>query len=152
MKDNFYEQQTSSMEDYLEAIAMINGDGKRATVTALSKKLMVKKPSVNWALKRLSDQGLVEHKKYRDVKLTPEGERVAEEIWHRHKILRKFLNDILDVNYETADNDACKIEHVLSSESLGRLESFIDFMLNSSENNKQWLAKIKNYIKSNITD
>jgi len=67
------DQQTASMEDYLETIALLKENGEIATVTAISKAMGVKKPSVDWALAKLSVTGLVLHEKYGDVELTADG-------------------------------------------------------------------------------
>ena len=122
-------KQTASMEDYLEAAVMLREKGRKVTVTALSESVGVKKPSVDWALKKLGDAGLVVHEKYRDVELTPEGTRIGEEVYRRHKALFSFLTDILKVDPETAARDACRMEHDLSRESINRLETFIEFVL-----------------------
>ena len=74
---------TASMEDYLEAIAMLNEEGKVARVTQISQTLGVKKPSVTSALKKLSDDGLVKHERYGYVALTPEGARIAMDVFRR---------------------------------------------------------------------
>jgi DtxR family Mn-dependent transcriptional regulator len=138
---------TSSLEDYLEAIVMLKEQGEKATVTALSQSVGVKKPSVDWALKKLGDAGLIIHEKYGDVELTPEGARIADEVYHHHKIIRQFLVEILNVDPETADNDACRMEHVLSRKSLARLEKFIDFVLNCPRGEPEWLKGFKYYFE-----
>ncbi len=127
---------TPSLEDYLKAIAMLKEKGVKATVTVISRMTGVKKPSVDWAIARLSAAGLVSHRKYYDVELTTEGARIAADIYHRYKILRRFLIDILNVDAETADTDACRVEHVLSSSSFLRLEKLIDFVLGCPRNNR----------------
>jgi DtxR family Mn-dependent transcriptional regulator len=141
------EQQTASMEDYLEAVIMLKEQGEKATVTALSESLGVKKPSVDWALKRLTDNGLVIHEKYGDVELTSEGARIAEDVYRRHKALFSFLTDILKVNRETAAQDACRMEHALSRESINRLEKFIDFVMDCHPGRPDWEDIFNRYIK-----
>jgi DtxR family Mn-dependent transcriptional regulator len=152
MMMNITNQQTASMEDYLETIALLKEESKPVTVTAISKKMGVKKPSVNWALTKLSVTGLVLHEKYGDVELTAEGAKIAEDVYKRHKILRQFLVDILDVDPDTADNDACRMEHVLSRDSLSRLEKFIDFVLKCPRGNPEWLSGFNYYVKHGKRD
>ena len=89
------------------------------------------KPSVEWALKKLGGAGLVVHEKYGDVDLTPEGASIADEVYRRHKALFSFLADILKVSPPVAEQDACKMEHALSRESINRLEGFIDSVTGS---------------------
>ena len=91
-------QQTASMEDYLEAIALLSEGSKPVKVTEISSALGVKKPSVTSALTRLSESGLVTHERYGSVELTPEGERLARDVYWRHETLRHFLVDILNLS------------------------------------------------------
>jgi len=116
------------MEDYLEAIGMLAGEQPVVKVSQLSRRLKVKMPSVSLALRRLGEQGLVEHERYGHVKLTPEGARVAAEVIWRHHALRRFLGEVLGVDQRTADEDACRIEHVISPVSVDRLAKFVGFM------------------------
>ena len=72
VKQKMLKKYSASLEDYLEAIANLHRDGKVVKVRQLSRTLNVKMPSVTAALERLSDEGLVVHKRYGDIKLTPE--------------------------------------------------------------------------------
>ncbi len=137
--------QTSSMEDYLETIAILKETGTPVTVTAISKLIGVRKPSVDWALAKLSEAGLVEHERYGDVELTAEGARLAQDVYQRHKTLRQFLADILDVDPETAEKDACRMEHVVSSITMGRLAGFLDFVLNCPQGKSKLLEGLEYY-------
>jgi DtxR family Mn-dependent transcriptional regulator len=150
--ENAKRKTTASMEDYLEAIAMLKEDGRDSTVTAISEIIGVKKPSVNWALKKLSDAGYVIHEPYGDIDLTPEGARVADEIYRRHKTLISFLVDILRVNPETAAEDACKMEHVMSRETIKHLEKFMDFVLACHPGQSDWGDIFNRYIKHGKDD
>ena len=137
---------TSSLEDYLEAIAVLKEQHGKATVTALSESIGVKKPSVEWALKKLGDAGLVVHEKYSDVDLTPEGARIADEVYRRHKALFSLLTDILKVNPGVAEQDACRMEHALSRESIIRLERFIDFVTGCQPGTPDWEETLNRFI------
>ena len=119
---------TPSMEDYLEAIGNLGGERKVVRVNQIGQALKVKMPSVTSALKKLSDEGLVQHEKYGYVELTPKGNEIAKETIRRHKILSRFFTQALGVDYKTAEEDACKIEHVISLASLERLVKFLEFM------------------------
>lgn len=120
--------QSASMEDYLEAIARI-GEGKKVVkVKHISQMLGVKMPSVTSALKKLSQQYLVEHERYGHIKLTREGNQLAHDVICRHEALTRFFAQALGIDRETAERDACKIEHVISPLSMERLAKFIGFM------------------------
>jgi DtxR family transcriptional regulator, Mn-dependent transcriptional regulator len=145
-------EQTASIEDYLETIASLKEEGKPVTVTAISKAMGVKKSSVNWALTKLSVTGLALHEKYGDVELTAEGAKIAGDVSQRHKILRRFLVDILNVDADTADNDACRMEHVLSRDSLSRMEKFLDFVLSCPRGDPEWLKGFNYYVEHGKRD
>ena len=121
-------EQTASMEDYLEAIANLGGGRKVVRVKQISEMLGVKMPSVTSALKKLSEQELVEHERYGHIKLTPEGDKVARDVIRRHEALTRFFAQALGINRETAEEDACKIEHVISPLSMERLAKFVEFI------------------------
>jgi len=140
------EKPTASLEDYLEAIAMLKEQGGRVTVTALSKSVGVKKPSVYWALKRLSGAGLVLHERYGDVDLTLEGARVADEVCRRHRALFSFLTEILMVDPEIAEQDACSMEHALSRDSIHRLEKFISLVMECYPGRPDWENIFNRYV------
>jgi len=128
VKEETEREQTASMEDYLEAIAML-GEGKKVVrVKQLSKMLGVKMPSVTSALKKLSEQELVEHERYGHIKLTAAGDRVARDVICRHEALTRFFAQALGIDRETAEEDACKIEHVISPLSMERLTKFVEFL------------------------
>ena len=128
VKQEVQREQSASMEDYLEAIAKL-GEGKKVVkVKQLSQMLGVKMPSVTSALKKLSEQELVEHERYGHIKLTPEGDELARDVICRHEALTRFFAQALGINRETAEDDACRIEHVISPLSMDRLTKFVEFI------------------------
>jgi DtxR family Mn-dependent transcriptional regulator len=121
-------EQTASMEDYLEAIARLRDEGKVVRVKHISEVLNVKMPSVTSALKKLSREGLVRHRPYGDIDLTSQGDEAARDVMSRHKALSCFFSQALDIDPGTAEEDACKIEHVISPLSLDRLTKLLEFI------------------------
>jgi len=121
-------EQTASMEDYLEAIAKLGERRRAVRVKQLSERLGVKMPSVTSALKKLSEQELVEHERYGHIKLTVEGDKVARDVIGRHEALTRFFAEALGINRKTAEEDACKIEHIISPLSMERLAKFVEFI------------------------
>jgi DtxR family Mn-dependent transcriptional regulator len=113
---------TQSLEDYLEMVSFLADDGE-VRVTDIASRLGVSKPSVLTALKSLEEQGLLEHERYRTVTLTKKGGVAAAAIRERHDFLTVFLRDILGVSAETAEKDACKMEHFLSDETLKKIRA-----------------------------
>lgn len=114
------------MEDYLEMIGFLTseeGSAGVARVTDIATRLGVSKPSVLTALKTLERRGYVEHERYRGVTLTVTGRRRSAEIRSRHEFLTAFLKDVVGVDQETAEQDACKMEHILSEKTLERMRA-----------------------------
>ena len=145
-------QQTASMEDYLEAIVLLSEGSKVVKVTEISNALGVKKPSVTSALTKLSGSGLVTHERYGSVELTPEGERIARDVYWRHETLRRFLVNILSVEPTVAEEDACRMEHVLSRASLSKLAKFIEFVLNCPQGKPECLVGFDYYLEHGKRD
>jgi DtxR family Mn-dependent transcriptional regulator len=128
VKEKVPKRYSPSMEDYLEAIAMLHKEKKLAKVSTLSRRLKVKMPSVTSALKKLSQRGLVVHERYGYVGLTSKGDEVAQDVIRRHKALSRFFTEALNINEKTAEEDASKIEHVISPLGLERVTKFIEFI------------------------
>lgn len=133
---------SSSMEDYLEVIYELTGDGKGVRVKDIAGRLGVSLPSVTSALRTLSDAGLVTHERYGSVNLTPAGRARAEALVHRHDALVRLLTEILLVETETAETEACRMEHAIGPETLHRLVSFLQFARKCPRSDPQWLRRL----------
>jgi len=119
---------TSSLEDYLEAIYQLKREKKAARAKEISKRLGVNRSSVTGALHALAERELINYAPYDIATLTPEGERVAANISHRHLVLKDFFVKVLGVKAAEAEDSACRIEHVVSETILDRLAQFVDFI------------------------
>ncbi len=128
----FPEGMSESLEDYLEAIHLLQKEKGRARVVEIARHLGVKGPSVTGALGQLSRRGLVRHERYGAVDLTPRGESLAREILARHRKLSRFLREILGVSEERAEKEACRIEHAMSRETWRRFERFLEGVFSRS--------------------
>jgi len=120
---------SSSIEDYLEAIlalSEIDPQDQSVRVTDIAERLQIAKPSVTAALNVLKEKGLVTQERYGKVFLTPEGRKHALVVQRRHRVLRKFLVDVLGVGEKIAENDACLMEHVVSPETMEKLIEFLE--------------------------
>lgn len=112
---------TKSLEDYLEAILILEKGHDEVRVTDIANFLDISKPSVNKAVKILKDEKLIDFEKYGKIKLTAQGTKIAKDIFFRHQTLKNFLMNDLGIDKETAESEACAIEHVISKESLYKL-------------------------------
>jgi DtxR family Mn-dependent transcriptional regulator len=117
---------TESLEMYLETIGLLREKSKVARVTDIARELRVSKPSVHAALHELERRGLIEHEHYGEVYLSPAGKAAAAEIRRRHGLLTEFLRDVVGVSPEIAEQDACRIEHYLSAETLEGIECCVE--------------------------
>ncbi len=115
-----------NMEDYLEAIALLKQEKGVARVKDIGSLLGVKKPSVSGALNELSKEGLVDYRRYKAIEFTPRGERLARGVKRRHDTLVKFLTQVLGIDSRISRQDACRMEHVISSQTMRRLAKFLD--------------------------
>lgn len=115
-----------SMEDYLEMIFRISTDGDNVRIGNLSSRLNVRPSSVTKMVQRLSKEGYLVYQKYGIIQLTPLGLDIGQELLNRHQTLELFLH-LLGVR-ENLLNDTEKIEHSLSSETLGAIYLFVEFM------------------------
>lgn len=119
------QDRTDRMEDYLEVIYELVQQKGYATTVDISSYLNVSSPSVTKMMQKLDETGYLNYEKYRGIKLTHEGIRIARNIRNRHGLLAEFFM-IIGVDEETANNDAEGIEHHLHPETMKKLEEFIN--------------------------
>src|SRR6056297_2339471 len=106
---------TRSMEDYLEAILLLEKQNQEARVKDIADHLGVRMPSVTGALKNLRAKGLIDYEKNSFITLTGIGLEKAEEVVEKHQTLFQFLHTILGLEAEDAEEEACRIEHSLGN-------------------------------------
>lgn len=121
---NEEDYRTARMEDYLEVVYELIQYKGYATTIDISEYLNVSSPSVTYMMQRLNDSGHLNYEKYRGIRLTDKGIRVAKNIRERHGLLAEFLK-IIGVDEDTANKDAEGIEHHLQPKTLEKLEQFI---------------------------
>ena len=119
---------SSTLEDYLEAILRLMTDQGAARVRDIAKALSVSNSSVTVALQRLAEKQLVNYSPYELVTLTESGQEVAKEVYRRHEIIHRFLTEVLSVNEEQAEANACRMEHAVDRDVLDRLLQFLEFL------------------------
>lgn len=115
---------TESVENYLETILVLNKRMANVRAIDIVDELGFKKSSVSVAMKNLRENNYIKVSPEGYITLTNEGMEIAEMIYERHEIIAGWLKD-LGVNEDVALEDACKIEHVISSESFDALKEYI---------------------------
>jgi Mn-dependent transcriptional regulator len=116
---------TFVMENYLEAIYELGKDKNFARISDIAERLGVTKASASSAVQTLMQKGLVSTEKYREVYLTEEGKKFAEQTSKKHATIKEFFIGILNIDEKTADADACAIEHVISRDSVKAMEDYL---------------------------
>jgi Mn-dependent DtxR family transcriptional regulator len=112
---------TPSHEHYLRAVLEVRAHQGYARLIDVAKLLGVTPPTLSVGIKALESRGFVDHDPQRFLVLTPAGEAVARQVHHRYEVLRRFLVDILAVPVETAEQEACYIEHDVGAETVERM-------------------------------
>ncbi len=134
---------TSTMEDYLEAVWSIEEKDGVTRVKDISEIMNVSPPTVNAAMKCLKKRSLIKQEIYGYIKLTTEGRKIAKDIQRRHKLLTRFLGEILGLEEKIAKTDACKLEHCVSGCTIERIVRFLEFFDRHSE--KQAMKWLKTF-------
>lgn len=114
---------SEAVEDYAKAIYALQrrSGGEPVSTTALAERLRVTPGSASGMLKKLVDQGLIEHAPYHGVRLTEAGERLALEVLRHHRLLELFLAEHLGVPWDRVHEEAEVLEHVLSADLEARI-------------------------------
>ncbi len=138
---------TQSMEDYLETIYLLKRRKGNVRIKDIVNALKIAPPSVTEAVGNMIKWGFVKHEKYGDIELTEKGIKEAERVYQKHKVLFEFLSNILMVNENEAETDACSMEHYISKQTYERFVKFIEFV-NSCDTRPNWLKSFHYYLEN----
>ena len=114
-----------SGEMYLETIYILSNNGQPVRSIDVGEYMGYSKPSVSRAMGLLKNGGYVIAAKDGSLSLTPEGLELAEKIYERHTIISRLLT-LIGVDEQTATEDACKIEHVISDKTFEALKKYLE--------------------------
>ena len=107
---------TTAVQDYAKAIYTLESRDGAASTTDLAELLEVRPASVSGMLRKLAALGLVEHERYRGVRLTARGRRVALEVIRHHRLVELFLVESLGMTWDEVHDEAEVLEHALSEQ------------------------------------
>ncbi|MFQ6051422.1 MAG: DtxR family transcriptional regulator [Candidatus Hydrothermarchaeota archaeon] len=110
------EMTSEYVEEYLETLYTLTKNGRPAKTTEIASALKVMPASVTEMLKKLSEEGYIDYQPYYGATLTEKGLRVAKKVKRKHRLLERFLSDVLKIK-ENLHEQACKMEHALSNEA-----------------------------------
>lgn len=105
---------SSSTEEYLEALYYLSRESEPVSTSAISRRLNIAPASVTEMMHKLAKNGYVNYSPYQGVTLTPKGFRFAEKMTRKHRLLERFLYDVLKIDKNRVHKEACEMEHALS--------------------------------------
>ena len=127
---------SKSIEDYLKAIYLLSRNGKPISTSEIAKHFKIAPASVTEMMKKLAKKGYVKYSPYQGVNLTSKGFRVAEKVTRKHRLLERFLHDILRMKGNRVHSEACEMEHALSDEAEESLCRFLKHPDQCPDDNK----------------
>ena len=152
MVDTTRPKLTRSQEDYLEAIFALTRQSGAARVRDIAKRLTVTKSAVSAALKSLAKRGLVNYDPYELVTLTERGRVAASRVDWRHRTLKRFLVEVLGIDDERADTNACRMEHAMDDPVLQRLGRMTEFTQHQAGRRSDWLTEYERFVADGAGD
>lgn len=117
---------SESLGDYLESVYHLSRENGVARVTEIARRMNVRMSSVTCAMRSLAGKELVNYDPYRLITLTPRGRKVARDLVRRHEALTQFFKEIIGLDTESADRNACHVEHAIEPAALEGLVAFLE--------------------------
>ncbi len=116
---------TQTREDYLRALYLLDEQGKRMKSKDVATYLHVTKPTVSEMVRRLNLEGLIRSSPYSKLEFTPKGRRLAAKLTSKHRIIELFLKETLKINAKKVHNEAHRLEHAFSDESIIKMRGLL---------------------------
>lgn len=123
---------TESREDYLETILLLMRKNGGVRSIDIANELNYSKASISRAVGILKESNYISVDRSGQITFTEEGQKRAEAVYDRHITIKSFLKNILGISAETAEHDACKIEHIISDESFEKIKKMVSENENKS--------------------
>jgi DtxR family transcriptional regulator, Mn-dependent transcriptional regulator len=141
---------SASLEDYLEVIFHLEQSNRVARAKDIADQMNVQRASVTGALKALAGRGLINYSPYSFITLTPSGREVAREVIRRHRALKEFFMNTLQLGAEDAEANACRIEHAIDPTAIERLVRFLEFMSICPRTGADWFDAFGRFCKTGL--
>lgn len=119
-----------SGENYLETILMLKEKNGIVRSIDIARELNFSKPSVSRAMGILRENGFITMEPTGEIELTAEGRQKAGEVYARHRLLTTFLQTVAEVDEVMAEENACRMEHILDQQVVDGIRSFIEKRMN----------------------
>lgn len=114
-----------SGENYLETILLLKREKGYVRSIDIANALGFSKPSISRAVGILKSSGYIVVEPDGSIEFTPQGLAMAEDVYDRHRTIAHFLMDTLGIGQELAEEDACRIEHIISQETFDGMKAFV---------------------------
>jgi DtxR family Mn-dependent transcriptional regulator len=140
---------SANLEDYLETILILQNENTVARVKDIAEKLGVLSGTVTSALRTLSEKSLINYKPYSFITLTKKGKNIAREILRRHNVVKDFLQCVLLIEENKAEENACRMEHSMDKVAINRLVQFIDYIYQCPRTGEDWISNFNTFFTQN---
>jgi DtxR family Mn-dependent transcriptional regulator len=107
---------TRTVESYLEIIYMMTAEEQPVIGARLADALHVSRPTVTATLQRMGRDGLIKINDRKEIEMTAKGQAIAEHLQRRHRVVERWLTDVLGFDWAKSDAEAHKLEHAMSDE------------------------------------
>ncbi len=118
---------TQAKENYLKALFSISQKKNTVSITELAEMMQVSKPTANSMVKKMKENGWVIYEKYKPLKLTAKGQKVAALIVRKHRLAEMFLSKIMNFGWEEVHDIAEEMEHLQSTKLFDRMDEILGF-------------------------
>ncbi len=116
---------TANREDYLRALYILEEEKHELKSIDLACYLNISKPSVSEMIAELDKGGFISHRKYSKLRFTVKGRRIAKKLTSKHRLIELFLKNILKIKPKNLHQEAHRLEHAFSDESISKLRKFL---------------------------
>ncbi len=140
---------SENLEDYLETILVLQNENSVARVKDIAQKLGVLSGTVTSALRTLSEKKLINYKPYSFITLTKNGKTIAQEILRRHNVVKDFLQCVLLLDENKAEENACRMEHAMDKVAINRLVQFIEYIYQCPRTGEDWITNFNTFFAQN---
>lgn len=140
---------TENLEDYLETILVLQNENTVARVKDIAENLGVLSGTVTSALRTLSEKKLINYKPYSFITLTKKGKTIALEILRRHNVIKDFLQSVLLLDENKAEENACRMEHSMDKIAINRLVQFIEYIYQCPRTGEDWISNFNTFFTQN---
>ena len=145
---------SKSQEEYIKTMYILKKQNGKIRVTDIANKMNCTKPSVNKAIYNLKDNGLLNYESYGTIELTEEGENLAKKILEAYDIVYLFLKDVLNLEENSAAEEAEKMKLAISDNTINQLAKYVhkelglnDLNCNYDLNRERCRACVKRAVK-----